>query len=129
MEEKNSPKPETREVPAASLSGLVLSLSAAALAYMGKPVTPGAAQPETNLPLAKHTIDTIAMLQAKTEGNRTEEETKVLDGLLYQLRLTYVKMEEESGKQKTTASPEPKEAPAEPAKPTPEKKEDKETSQ
>ncbi len=96
MEKDNN----TQQEPVASLNSLVLSLSAAALAYMGKQVAPGAREAEPNLPLAKHTISTIEMLKAKTEGNRTEDETKLLDELLYQLRLTYVKTEEELKKAK-----------------------------
>ncbi len=87
-------KPTTPPVDA-SLGGLVLSLSAAALAYMGKQLAPGTPKTEPNLSLAEHTIKTIEMLKAKTEGNRTEEENKLLDELLYQLRLSYVKASEE----------------------------------
>ena len=39
---------------------------------------------------ARHTIDTLEMLRDKTEGNLDEEETKLLDGLLYELRMRYV---------------------------------------
>lgn len=40
--------------------------------------------------MAKQTIDILAMLEAKTAGNRTEEEEKLLGGLLYQTRVAYV---------------------------------------
>lgn len=42
-----------------------------------------------DLTLAKQTIDILEMLQAKTAGNRTAEEEKLLSGLLYQTRLAY----------------------------------------
>jgi hypothetical protein len=76
-----------------SLSTLVLSMAAAALAGLGKTVVPGTNQPEVNLPLARQTINTLAMLKLKTEGNRTEEETRLLEELLTELRLLYVKTE------------------------------------
>ena len=39
---------------------------------------------------AKHTIDLLTMLQQKTEGNRTAEETEDLESVLHELRLAYV---------------------------------------
>ena len=45
---------------------------------------------EPNLPQAKHVIDVLEMLREKTEGNRTDEETKLLMTLLYDLRMQYV---------------------------------------
>jgi hypothetical protein len=91
----------------ASLSTLVLSLSATALAYMGHPL-PGTPKPDKDLRLARHSIDTLEMLRAKTEGNRTEEETKLFEDLLYQLRLTFVAAEQEAGRpQPEPAEPKP----------------------
>ncbi|TNF32308.1 MAG: DUF1844 domain-containing protein [Deltaproteobacteria bacterium] len=40
--------------------------------------------------LAKQTIDILEMLRAKTAGNRTEEEERLIEGLLYQTRVAYV---------------------------------------
>ena len=45
---------------------------------------------EKDLPTAKHLVDILDMLKRKTEGNRTEEETKVLQSLLFDLRMRYV---------------------------------------
>jgi hypothetical protein len=78
---------------APTLSSLVMTMAAAALAYLGHKVLPDSQPVEKNLPLAKQTIDTIEMLRAKTEGNRTPDETKLFDELLYQLRLAYVQAE------------------------------------
>lgn len=78
---------------AASFSSLVLSIAAAALTYMGHAVMPGTDKTEINLPIAKQSIDTIEMLKVRTEGNRTLEESKMIDELLYELRLAYVQAE------------------------------------
>lgn len=53
---------------------------------------PGPAdEPEVvNLPLAKHSIDTLAMLQEKTKGNLTSAEAELLDGLVFDLRCKYI---------------------------------------
>lgn len=76
--------------PAPTLADLVLSLAAAALTHLGHKVARGGPEPQVNLPLAKHTIDTIELLRLKTEGNRTTEEDEVFEQLLYQLRMAYV---------------------------------------
>jgi hypothetical protein len=47
-------------------------------------------KPRRDLPLAKHTIDLLSMLQAKTKGNLTSHEDKLLESLLFDLRLRYV---------------------------------------
>jgi len=44
-----------------------------------------------NLPLAKQTIDLIGMLKEKTKGNLTSEEEKIIEYVLYDLRMRYVK--------------------------------------
>ena len=68
----------------------VLSLGSSALMHLGELEQPGAGATEKDLPLAKHTIDILAMLQGKTRGNLTPEEDKLLDSLLYDLRLRFV---------------------------------------
>ncbi|MCB9898146.1 MAG: DUF1844 domain-containing protein [Planctomycetes bacterium] len=45
---------------------------------------------EANLPVARYLIDTIAMLDEKTAGNRTDEEDQYLSGVLTNLRMAYV---------------------------------------
>jgi hypothetical protein len=39
---------------------------------------------------ARHAIDLLAMLQEKTEGNRTNEESEEIEYMLHQLRMAYV---------------------------------------
>ena len=45
---------------------------------------------EVRLDQARHVIDMLAMLQQKTEGNRTPEESDELEAVLHQLRMAYV---------------------------------------
>ena len=99
MDENKTPDqlPET-----ASLSSHVYQLATAALVYMGAAKLPGAEQVEVNLPLAKLTIDTLDMLKVKTEGNRTVDETSLLDDVLYQLHLSFVKAESAPPPEPTT---------------------------
>lgn len=90
MQDKNT------EIPpeACSFSAHAFQLATAALVYMGAAQVPGAEKIEKNLPLAKLTIDTLDMLKVKTEGNRTPDETALLDDLLYQLRLAFLQAQE-----------------------------------
>ena len=42
------------------------------------------------MPVAKHTIDILAMLHEKTTSGLSPEESRLLDGVLYELRMQYV---------------------------------------
>jgi hypothetical protein len=77
----------------ATFASHIMQLATAAFVYMGAARLPGTEKLEVNLPLAKLTIDTLDMLKTKTEGNRTADETSLLDDILYQLRLSFVKAE------------------------------------
>ena len=81
------------------LSTFVLSLGTSALFHMGLIPEPGSGEraPELNLPLASQTIDTLEMLQTKTRGNLDAEEAKLLESLLYELRMHFVEAAKQSG--------------------------------
>jgi hypothetical protein len=68
----------------------ILSLGSSALLHMGELDSPDGRPGEIDLPLAKHTIDVIAMLQEKTKGNLTAPEANLVESLLFDLRLRYV---------------------------------------
>jgi hypothetical protein len=50
---------------------------------------------EANLPLARHSIDLLGMLQEKTKGNLSTEEQRLLENGLTELRFRYVQVAEE----------------------------------
>jgi hypothetical protein len=77
-------------VPTVDFHTFVLSLGSSALMHLGELERPGAGAAEKDLPMAKHTIDILAMLQEKTRGNLTPDEAKLLESLLYDLRLRFV---------------------------------------
>ncbi|MGH9639112.1 MAG: DUF1844 domain-containing protein [Bryobacteraceae bacterium] len=52
-------------------------------------------QPEPNLPLARHSIDMLTMLQEKTRGNLTVEEQRLIENGLTELRFRYVQIADE----------------------------------
>ena len=72
-----------------SFSTHVLSLNAMALMSLGE--IEGLPPGETDLESARHVVDTLLMLREKTEGNLTHEEQRMLDAILYDLRLKVVR--------------------------------------
>jgi len=68
----------------------IQGLAASAMQQMGKIMNPVSGEVEKNLEGARITIDMIEMLQAKTEGNRSDQESSILKELLTNLRLNYV---------------------------------------
>jgi hypothetical protein len=78
-------------LPEVNFISLIFSLSSSALLHVGEIADPQTGQKNKDLPLAKHSIDTIAMLSEKTKGNLTDEEEKFVSNVLTDLRLRYVK--------------------------------------
>ena len=87
-------KAEEMPLPEVNFNSLIFSLSSSALINLGEIADPNTGQRGKDLPLAKHTIDTIAMLHDKTKGNLNAEEQRFLDTILADLRWRYVKMAE-----------------------------------
>lgn len=77
--------------PEVNFANFILSLSTTVMYHFGDFPDPVTNEPVKNLQAAKHTIDTIGMLKNKTEGNLDENEKNLMDGLLFELRMRYVK--------------------------------------
>jgi hypothetical protein len=77
-------------LPPVDFHTFVLSLGSSALLHLGELEHPDGGQAEKDLPLAKHTIDILSMLEQKTRGNLTPAEERLMESLLYDLRLRYV---------------------------------------
>ena len=77
-------------LPPASFEVLVSMLFSQAMSMLGQIPDPQTGETQINKGVAKHTIDTLDVLKEKTQGNLTEEETKVLDEALHALRMTFV---------------------------------------
>ena len=86
-------KQETRRdpLPEVNFNSLIFSLSSSALLHLGEIADPQTGEKREDLPLAKHSIDIIAMLKEKTKGNLNDEESKFLESILTDLRWRYVK--------------------------------------
>ena len=89
---EESQEPPTEEyLPEMNFANFVLSLSTTAMFHFGDFPDPVSRKAEKNLIAAKQTIDILGLLQTKTEGNLDENEKSHLDGLLFELRMRYVK--------------------------------------
>jgi hypothetical protein len=87
------PGPDVGQLPGIDFSTFVLSLGTSALYHMGLAPDPASGErAETNLPLARQTIDTLEMLEEKTRGNLEEDEMHLLESLLYELRMRFVEV-------------------------------------
>jgi hypothetical protein len=82
--------PADEALPEIDFGMFVMSLASSVLVHLGEIEHPDSHQRTPDLPLAKQTLDLLGMLQAKTRGNLTQEETQVLENLLYDLRMKYV---------------------------------------
>ena len=78
------------EMPPASIPMLVTTLATQALSNLGHFPDPFEGKPVIRKPLAKHFIDTLSMLEEKTKGNLTGDESEMLSGTLHQLRMAFV---------------------------------------
>ena len=95
---KEEAKAETQQeeaarvpLPEVNFNSLIFSLSSSALLHLGEIADPQTGEKKVDFDLAKHTIDTLAMLKEKTAGNLTDEEDKFLETILTDLRWRYVR--------------------------------------
>ena len=89
--EKEAPAVEETQLPEINFSTFIFSLSSSALFHFGEIPDPSSGTKEKNLPMAKHTIDILGMLEEKTRGNLTPDEEQLFKNVLYDLRMLYVK--------------------------------------
>jgi len=79
-------------IPKIDFSTFVISLGTSAMVHMGAVPDPeaGGSPAEKNLALARQTIDTLEMLAEKTRGNLGAQEAKLMESLLFELRMRFV---------------------------------------
>lgn len=98
IEETNTEKDKAKEkdkkeeiyLPKPTFSTFILSMGSSALVQLGEVPNPETGETEKNIKLAKHTIDMLTMLDEKIKGGLDEDETRLMEGLLYELRMKYV---------------------------------------
>jgi hypothetical protein len=80
----------SQALPPASLATVITTFYSQAMVCLGAMPNPATGETEPHLPMAKHLIDTVEILQEKTSGNTNEEEAKMFDEVLHLLRMAYV---------------------------------------
>ena len=78
-------------MPKVTFTSLVLSLNTTALFHLGELAHPESGLATVDLELVKHTIDTLVLLRDKTTGNLDNDENQLLDKVLYDLKMRFVK--------------------------------------
>ena len=94
-ENKSKPSADKIQMPKIDFTTFVLSLNSSVLVNLGFETDPISGGKSVNLPIAKQTIDILAMLEEKTRGNLSENENRLMTHILYELRLLYVKKRDE----------------------------------
>ena len=90
-EKDSKEKAQEEYFPEVTFSSFVFSLSTTVMYHFGDFPDPVTKKAEKNLTAAKQTIDMLNMLKNKTIGNLDENEKELLDGILYELMMRYVK--------------------------------------
>lgn len=80
---KSKPEPES------IFNTFITSLGLQAMFFMGEMPNPMTNETKVELQRAQYLIETIAMIKEKTAGNLASEEQKLIDDILYGLRLKY----------------------------------------
>jgi Domain of unknown function (DUF1844) len=77
-------------LPHVDFATFILSLSHSALLHLGEAPHPETGKVEKHLSLARQTIDLIGMLEEKTRGNLTGDEERLIEQILFDLRIRFV---------------------------------------
>ena len=81
-EASSAPPPSVSAEAAVSFSSFIISLATQAADYLGGE--------QKDLGAARQMISALEMLKDKSEGRRTEDESRILDAILFDLRLAFV---------------------------------------
>ena len=89
-QDKDAPQLGPGEIPPASFPMLITSIGTQAMMALGQVPDPMTGKAVYHPELARHHIDTLAVLQEKTKGNLSAEEEEMLENFLHQLRQLFL---------------------------------------
>ncbi len=90
--ERHEAKPASPEASGPSeLGALFVMFANAALVSLGAVPEPGTGEGRLDLDQARSAIDILVMLRDKTQGNRTDQESRLLEELVYDLQMRFVR--------------------------------------
>ena len=87
-----SPEADLPDEPS-GFETLVSFLSTTTMFQLGLLPGPGGERIPPDMPNAQRSIDLLQVLQEKTSGNLTPNESRLLDDVLYELRMTFVELQ------------------------------------
>jgi hypothetical protein len=90
-DEPRQDKEAESSFPELNFATFVFSLGTSAMYHFGDFPDPATKKTDRNLEAAKQTIDILGILKEKTRGNLNDEEDRLLESLLYELRMRYVR--------------------------------------
>ena len=83
---------QPRQMPPANFTTLVSSIATQAIMALGGFADPKSEKVMVDVELAKHHIDTLKVLEAKTKGDLDEEEAKLMEQAAYQVQMMFVQV-------------------------------------
>ena len=87
------PGSQAPDLPKASFEELVRLLVGPALMYLGGVPDPQTGKAIVALDVARYHIDLLKVIEDKTKGNLSEQESQTITQVLHELRLRYIEME------------------------------------
>ncbi len=84
------------ELPKLDFTTFLLSISSACFMGLGLVGSDDQSKPKVDLQLARQNIDLLELMLEKTKGNRNPEEDKLIQTLLFELRMRYVQVKNEA---------------------------------
>ena len=99
--EKAPPSADETVFPPADFSMIVATFSTQAMLAMGLFPNPVTNKIETNSSLASHCVDMLGVVEEKTKGNLTPDETTLLDTTLHQLRIAFIEQQKNESQGKS----------------------------
>jgi hypothetical protein len=82
------------------LTTFFLSISSAAFMGLGAISPPGGGEPSVDLELARQNIELLELMSEKTRGNRSPEEDRLIERLLFEARLKFAEKQRDLAKSK-----------------------------
>ncbi|EAQ78468.1 DUF1844 domain-containing protein [Blastopirellula marina] len=94
----SSAKFDPSKLPPPDFRMLISMLATQAFAAMGQIPHPETGQAMVELPLAKHMIDLLGVIEEKTKGNLSPDEAEMIEHALHDLRMGYFAMSQQAPK-------------------------------
>ena len=88
---RETPAPSASAQGSVDLQGLFVMFASSALINLGEAADPATGERLVDLDQAKDAIDLLLLLREKTAGNRTEHESRLLEQILYDVQMRYVR--------------------------------------